>query len=114
MDAPNKRFVLRLIDFLLIDREIATLKAAAVIFTRNPKEFRKCETLEDIREHLDQIIGSFDDEAEFKSIFKKFFISKELFTYARELLIKKEKGGSWVLDFGKRKVYKGNAGGRVD
>ena len=93
MDAPNKRFVLWLIDFLLIDREIATLKAAAVIFTRKPKEFRKCETLEDIREHLDQIIVSFEDEAEFKSIFKKFFISKELFTYARELLIKKEKGG---------------------
>lgn len=41
MDSSNRNFVLWLIDFLLIDREIATLKAAAVVFTHDPKGFKE-------------------------------------------------------------------------
>jgi hypothetical protein len=55
-----------------------------------PKEIMKCEDVDQLRKHFDLVIKGFSEERKFKAIFNKFYLSQELFEYARELLIKRE------------------------
>ena len=95
MEIPNKALTSWVLDFFFVEHEICTLKTTLVMFTSNPKEILKQGNIEELKQYFDGVIESFSDEAQFKGLFKKFFLSKELFEYARELLIKKEEGGSF-------------------
>ena len=92
MDVDNKGLISWILDFLFVEKDIATIKSILVIFTRNSSEVFKINKFENLIEYFNQTISDFDDEVKFKSSFRKFFLSKELFDYARELLISKEEG----------------------
>jgi hypothetical protein len=94
MEVANKDLISWVIDYFFVEQEICTLKTTMVMFTTNPKEILKQNNIEELKNYFESVILSFKDEEKFKSIFNKFYLSKELFDYARDLLIKKEEGSS--------------------
>jgi len=94
MEVKNKKYITWFLDYFFVEREIATLKATIVMFICKPKEIVKCKDVEELRQHFEGVIETFSDERKFKIIFNKFYLSQELFEYARDLLIKKEESNT--------------------
>ena len=90
MEVSNPQLITWILDYFFVEREIATLKATIVMFTYKPKEIIQKKTIEELKDHFEEVIQQFQSEKKFKNFFNKFYLSKELFEYARELLIKKE------------------------
>lgn len=90
MEINNPKLITWFLDYFFVEREIATLKATIVLFTFDQKKIVEKDNIEKLKEHFDKVIISFKNEKRFKSLFNKFYLSKELFEYARDLLIKKE------------------------
>lgn len=90
MDISNRQLTRWFLDYFFVEREIATLKATIVFFTCRPKELMRTSNMNDLKKHFEETIESFVNERKFKSVYNKFYLSKELFEYARDLLIKKE------------------------
>lgn len=90
MDISNRSLTRWFLDYFFVEREIATLKATTVFFTSGSKDLIRSSNMNEIKEHFAKVISSFVSERKFKSVYNKFYLSKELFETARELLIKKE------------------------
>ena len=90
MEVNNPQFITWFLDYFFVEREIATLKTTIVMFICMPKDILKCEDVDQLRKHFERVIMSFSEEHKYKTMFNKFYLSQELFEYARELLIKRE------------------------
>lgn len=102
MDISNHSLVSWFMDFFLIESEVATMKTAMIFFVDKPQKIIGIKSIQNLKSCLQEMIQTINDEIVFKKLYKKFFLSEELYTYGRKILIQKEKGSSVIKIIYKR------------